>query len=172
MFANAVIGPVRAAVFAIALVTFVPSVQAQQPAQPTAAAMNTARELLAVKGATGIYDPAVSGVIERAKGAFLQMNPMVGKDLNEVAAKLHAEYGPRVTEVREIIVKAYAASFTEQELKDVLAFYKTPLGRKLIDQEPKIFETSSRLTQEWVDKFSEEIINKIRAEMKRRGHDM
>ena len=51
---------------------------------------------------------------------LLQTNPMLGKDLNEVAAKLRTELAPRTrpsywTEM----AKLYAAAFTEQELKDI-----------------------------------------------------
>jgi uncharacterized protein len=169
MFAYPVTGPVRAVALMLALIVWAPSVQAQQP---SANAIAMAKELIALKGATNIYDPAIPGTIERAKGAFMQMNPMLGKDINEVAAKLHTEYASRVSEIRDIVVKAYAASFTDQELREVLAFYRTPLGKKLIEQEPKILDRSASEAQAWVERFSEEIIKKMRAEMKRRGHDL
>ena len=40
-------------------------------------------------------------------------------------------------EMQQELTRIYASHFTEQELKDALAFYKTPLGRKLIAEEPK-----------------------------------
>ena len=36
--------------------------------------------------------------------------------------------------------KLYAARFTEQELKDMVAFYKSPLGKKMIAQEPQVLD--------------------------------
>ena len=64
---------------------------------------------------------------------FLQTNPKLGKDLNEVAAKLRAEMSaPRRPSCSTRRAKLYAAHFTEQELKDMLAFYKSPLGKKMI----------------------------------------
>src|SRR5262249_1484839 len=60
--------------------------------QPSASAIATAKEVITAKGAAALYSPLVSGVIERTKSVFLQSNPMLGKDLNEVATKLHAEY--------------------------------------------------------------------------------
>jgi hypothetical protein len=162
-------GPVRAAAFALALIVWAPAVQAQQP---SANQMSLARELISLKGGIGIYDPIIPGVIERAKGMFLQSNPMLGKDLNEVAAKLRADYASRTGEVRDIVVKLYAARFTEQELKDALAFYKTPLGKKMIEWEPKILEQSMGEANTWAEKLTEEVIPKIRAEMRKRGHEI
>src|SRR5438876_4873479 len=104
--------------------------------QPSATAVATAKEVITAKGADGLYSPLVSGVIERTKTVLLQTNPMLSKDLNEVAAKLHAELAPRSAEILNEVAKLYASRFTEQELKDALAFYKSTLGRKLLTEEP------------------------------------
>jgi len=112
------------------------------------------------------------GVIEQAKSVFVQANPTLLKDLNEVALKLRAEYAPRSQEVVNEVAKLYAARFTEQELKDMLAFYKSPLGKKLLIEEPSILDQSMRNAQSWADRLSQEVIGKIRTEMKRRGHEI
>ena len=140
--------------------------------QPSPTAIATAKELITVKGAVALYQPIVPGVIEQAKNVLLQTNPMLGKDLNEVAAKLRAEYASRSAEVVNDVAKLYASRFTEQELKDALAFYKSPLGRKLLVEEPKILDQSMNDAQTWANRLSEEVISKMRAEMKKRGHDI
>jgi hypothetical protein len=140
--------------------------------QPTAGAIATAKELITVKGAGALYEPIVPGVIEHAKAVFLQANPTLGKDLNEVALKLRADYAPRSAEVMNDVAKLYAMRFTEQELKDALAFYKSPLGRKLLAEEPNLLDQSMKNAQTWADKLSEEVIAKIRTEMKKRGHEI
>ncbi len=169
MFAYSVVRPPFALLLALALAVPIGSAAAQQP---SASAVATAKELIAVKGAGAIYKPLVSGVIERAKTVFLQTNPMLGKDLTEVAAKLHADYAGRGVEVEDDFARIYASRFNEQELKDALAFYKTPLGKKLIAEEPAILDQSMKNAQNWANKLSEEIIGKMRAEMKKRGHDI
>ena len=169
MFAYSVVRPPFALLLALALAGPIGSAAAQQP---SASAIATAKELIAVKGASAIYKPLVSGVIERAKTIFLQTNPMLGKDLTDVATKLHADYAGRGVEVEDDFAKIYAARFSEQELKDALAFYKTPLGKKLITEEPAILDQSMKNAQNWANKLSEEIMGKMRAEMKKRGHDI
>jgi hypothetical protein len=97
---------------------------------------------------------------------------MLGKDLNEVAAKLRADLAPRGAEVLTETARLYATRFTEQELKDALAFYKSPLGRKLLTEEPVLADQSMRSAASWADKLSEEVISKMRAEMRKRGHEI
>jgi uncharacterized protein len=171
MFAFSTARPAGAFILALgfALALGVGGAAAQQPS-PTAIA--TAKEVLTAKGANSLYSPLVSGVIERTKTVLLRSNPMLEKDLNEVATKLHADYAPRSAEILNEVAKLYASRFTEQELKDALNFYKSPLGRKLVVEEPNILDQSMRTAQTWAENLSQEVIAKMRAEMKKRGHDI
>jgi hypothetical protein len=171
MLANPIVRTPRAVMLALGL-AFAACVGAADAQQPSAGAIATAKELITVKGAGAIYDPIVPGVIEHAKSVFLQANPTLGKDLNEVALKLRADYAPRSAEIMNEVAKLYAMRFTEQELKDALAFYKSPLGRKLLAEEPNLLDQSMKNAQTWADKLSEEVIAKMRTEMKKRGREI
>jgi len=140
--------------------------------KPSPAAVATAKEILEVKGSAQLFDPVVPGVIEQVRQMFMQSNPTVGKDLGEVAAKLTKDEAKRVDEVRDSLYQQYASRFTEAELKDMLAFYKTPLGKKMITEEPKVLEESMNSAEAFAQRFTTEIIEKTRAEMKKRGHDL
>ena len=45
----------------------------------------------------------------------------------------------------------------EQELKELLAFYKTALGKKLLVEEPIAIDDGIRRAREWADAFSDQI---------------
>jgi hypothetical protein len=154
---------------ALALGGFLTAAVAQQP---SINAILLAREIIIVKGGSSLYEPMITDVVDRAKGVLLQTNPMLGKDLNEIAAKLRSDSAPRVGELVNEAAKMYAARFTERELKDALAFYKSPLGQKIIVEEPAILDQSVAFAQTWILKFSEQMLAQMRAEMKKRGHDL
>jgi hypothetical protein len=160
---------IRALVSALALGGFLTPAVAQQP---SINAILLAREIIIVKGGSGLYEPMIADIIDRSKGVLLQTNPMLGRDLNEVAAKLRSDSGPRVGELVNEAAKMYAARFTERELKDALAFYKSPLGQKIIIEEPAILDQSVAFAQTWASKFAEQVLAQMRAEMKKRGHDL
>jgi len=168
MVANVVGRSACAALLALVLAALSPA-QAQQP---SANAIALAKEIIIVKGGNAIYDPVVPQLVDRARTIFLQANPLFGKDLGEVAAKLQAEFTPRTAELLNDGAKLYASKFTEQELKDVLAFYKSPVGRKVIAQEPVILDQSAANVDEWANKVADEVIAKFRAEMRRRGKEI
>jgi hypothetical protein len=159
----------RAALVVFGVAGFAGLACAQQPA-PSAVVI--AKELIVLKGSTQLWDAVVPGVIEQAKGVFLQTNPALGRELNDVAAQLRTEYAPRSTQLVEQIAQLYAKTFTEQELKEALAFYKSPLGRKIVSEEPKVLDEGFRRIQQWTNQFSEEVMGRMRAEMKKKGYDL
>jgi hypothetical protein len=140
--------------------------------QPTAASVAMAKEILEVKGSLTMFEPIVPGVIETAKNVFVQQNPNLQKDLTETAATLRTQLAPRSNELKDEIAKVYAARFTEAELKEALVFFKSPLGKKLVNEEPRFVEGSLGRAQDWSMRLSEEVMVKIRAEMKKKGHNL
>ena len=156
-----------AVVFTMAMFTGLASAE-----EPTPAAVAVAKELIVLKGSTQLWDAVVPGVIEQVKAVFMQTNPALGRELNDVAAQLRTEYAPRASQLVDQVAQLYARTFTEQELKDALAFYKSPLGKKIVNEEPKVLDDGFRRIQQWANKFSEEVMSKMRAEMKKKGYDL
>lgn len=140
--------------------------------KPSAAAIETAKEIVTIKGGDNMFGPLIPNIVEQAKSMFEQQNPNLGKDLATVAAKLRTDLGPRMSEINNEIAKSYAAHFTESELKEMIAFYKSPVGRKMITEEPKALAQAVNFAQNWAQTFSEEVLTRYRAEMKKLGHDL
>jgi hypothetical protein len=140
--------------------------------KPSAESLATAKEIIAIKGGDNLFGSLIPGMIEQGKAMFEQQNPALGKDLATVAAKLRTDLAPRMAELNSEVAKAYASHFSDVELKDMLAFYKSPLGRKMISEEPKALQESMAFAQEWSRKFSDEVLSNIRAEMKKMGHEL
>ncbi|MGH6677099.1 MAG: DUF2059 domain-containing protein, partial [Xanthobacteraceae bacterium] len=149
---------------------------AQAPAanpSPSPAAILIAKQILQLKDTKqNIYTPLVRGVIEKAKDEFMQTNFMWAKDLNEVAANMEKQYAPRADELLDAAARIYASHFTEAELRQILAWDQSPVGKKEMAEEPKILHDSLAQAGEWGQNFSLEVINQMRAEMKKRGHDI
>ena len=160
----------RATAVAVALVVFALPANAQS--KPPAANMKAAQELVQATGAGSIFNPLIPGVVEQAKLVFLQQNPGLAADLNEVAAKLRDEYASRKAELLEYVAGLYAQRFTVDELKQLLAFYQSPLGKKLQAQQPQVVDMSMRYAQDWASDLSDKVIVRMREEMKKRGHDL
>ena len=173
----------RLALAALALVACasVSLVSAQAPApnrsgfsnpSPNAGSIALARELIELKGGKQMFDGMVTGVIETAKNSFIPNNPMLSRPLSEVATQLRTEFESKKNEVFNEVARAYARHFTEQEMREMLAFYKTTLGKKVLTTESLAVEDGFKRAQDWSNQFSDQVLTRFRAEMKKRGHDL
>jgi hypothetical protein len=140
--------------------------------QPSASAIAAARELVELKGAGQMFDPIIINIVEQTKGTLLQTNPQLAKDLNDASTLLRAEFVARRNDLLVEAAKFYAQRFTEGDLKELVAFYKTPIARKMVAQEPQALDDTFNYVQAWAPRLGEEVMNRFRAEMKKKGHNL
>jgi uncharacterized protein len=146
-----------------------PAVQTQplKPASP--AALAAAREILTMKNAAAMYQAAVPNIVEQTKNALIQSNLNYQKDLNEVAPVVAQKLAGREKEIGEGMAQVYATEFSEQELKDLVTFYKSPLGQKLLSTEPRAIQFSMSYMNQWATMFAGVVNEGFREEMKKRN---
>ena len=145
---------------------------AQTPKEPTPAAVAAAKEILALKSASVMYANAVPSMVQKTKDVLLQNNLNYQKDLDEVSIIVAKSLAGREQEIGDAMAKMYATDFTEQELKDLVTFYKSPLGAKLLAQEPKTMRNSMGYMSTWASNFAEVVNGQFRAEMRKRGKEI
>jgi uncharacterized protein len=155
----------------------VPAV-AQQPApkqsapplkQASPAAVAAAKEILTMKQASAMYANVVPNLVQQTKDVLLQNNLNYQKDLNEVAVIVAQKLAGREKEIGDGMANVYANEFSEQELKDLVTFYKSALGQKLLGAEPKAIQSSMSYMNQWAQAFAETINAEFRTEMRKRG---
>jgi hypothetical protein len=147
---------------------------AQQPAAPplkpaSPAAIAAAKEILTLKNAAAMYAAAVPNIVQQTKEALLQQNLNYQKDLNEVAVIVAQTLAGKEKEIGDGMAQIYASEFSEQELKDLVTFYKSALGQKLLSAEPRAIQFSMSFMNQWAQTFAETTNAQFRAEMRKRG---
>jgi uncharacterized protein len=151
---------------------------AQQPAAPpqlkpaSPAAIAAAKEILTMKNVSAMYANAIPSIVQRTRDSLMQNNLNYQKDLSEVAVTVAQTLAGREKEIGEQMAKIYASDFTEQELQGLVAFYKSPLGQKLLAEEPHAISSSIAYMNQWAQTFSEEVNGHFRAEMRKRGKEI
>jgi hypothetical protein len=169
-----VVRALRIGALSIALGMLASGVFAQQPAPkgppPTAAQVQLARDIIDASGAARAFDGVIPSIMSQAYSGFLQQNPDLQKDLVEAITAIRGDFEKRQPEVVALMAQAYASHFTEAELKELITFYRSPTGKKLVTELPAVLEESFASVRAWGAKTSEEFIGALRAEMKKRGH--
>jgi len=156
----------------------VPALAQQAPAsapplkQASPAAIAAAKQILAMKNASAMYASAVPNIVQQTRDQLMQSNLNYQKDLNEVAVIVAQKLAGREKEIGEGMAKVYANEFSEQELKDLVTFYKSPLGQKLLSSEPRAIQFSMSYMNQWAQVFGETVNGEFRAEMRKRGKEI
>jgi len=138
-----------------------------KPATPACAA--AAKEILQMKNAAAMYAQAVPNIVTQTKDQLMTTNLNYQKDLNEVAVIVAQKLAGREKEIGEGMAQIYCNEFTEKELVDLVAFYKSALGQKLLASEPRAIQFSMSYMNGWAQNFAEIVNGEFRAEMRKRG---
>ena len=109
----------------------------------------------------------------------LQMDKMLDKSVG-VMLDLQFQQAPQLLEkkavvvaffrkymswnaLRDDLVSLYVVSFTERELRDLTAFYKTPTGQKAISVMPTLMQEGAKLGQQRVQEHMPELVQALQA---------
>jgi uncharacterized protein len=149
-----------------------PAPAAKPAPQPAAVEMKpSAAELARVLMPKKTWDEGLSALAKDVQGK-MQMHP---------GAKLEypADFGKQVRAeldaalpydaLLELHAKELSAGYTEQELKDLLAFYKTPTGQKSLQVMPAVSEKVAIQTQQRVESKMPAIMEKLAGKVKQGG---
>ncbi|UOK70862.1 DUF2059 domain-containing protein [Ancylobacter polymorphus] len=142
---------------------------AAKPPQPSAEQLKLANELLVANGEASSFDAVIPNVVEQTAAGFVQSNPDLIRDLREVAKQLSAQYESRRNEIVQILATIYATEFTTQELRELLTFYRSEAGKKLVTKREELLKVGFSSIQAWSAQFAREMEVRVREEMKKRG---
>ncbi len=159
----------RMAAMSVALFMLAGSAFAQ--GQPSASHLALAREVATGSGMTRSFDAMTEPLLAQLQ----QMNvtrPEIKKDLDQVVTMLRPEVEQHKQKMVDNAARAFAASMTEAELKEVAAFYKTPAGIKYVQVQPLLLDAIVKDLATWTQNVSEYIMIRARAEMGKRGHTL
>ncbi len=67
-------------------------------------------------------------------------------------------------DIIELIIPIYEKHFTHEDIKQLIVFYESPIGKKLIKTQPQIFRESLDVGAEWAQKLGKQVIEKLREE--------
>ena len=87
------------------------------------------------------------GQFETFNATIDQMTSMMGVTLNEDEK---VEFTNDVmSSLIEMLVPIYKKHFTEQDLKDAIELFKTPIGKKISEKSPIIAQESMQASMQW-----------------------
>lgn len=136
----------RAAVVAVSLLAFSAAAQAQEIADSH---LNAAREAIDAINATDQYDVILPQAAQQLKAELIQKDPNLQSVINATVDEKALALAGRRADLEREAATAYARVFSEQELKDIAAFYTSPAGQKLLADGPIVTREIIKAAQIW-----------------------
>jgi hypothetical protein len=130
-----------------------------------------AKELIELSGSLTTVDEMMPALTEQIKRQAVT-RPEMNKDLDEVLKSLQPEFDRQKQQVINLAARDYSKYMSEQEMRDVIAFFKTPSGAKYMKSQPALLDDLVNDVSGWSEQLSEYAITRVRAEMAKRGHQM
>ncbi|MFV0279175.1 MAG: DUF2059 domain-containing protein [Rhodoblastus sp.] len=149
-----------------------PAAPAATPAPPTAAQLALGREIVVNSGVSRSFAIIIPQFLDQIGTRLTQTRPDLIKDLNAVMEQIKPEFDKRVDEMIDIAGRLYAERLSEQELKDASAFFKSASGVKFVEQQPLVLNALYVQLQRWQQQMSQDMMTRVREEMKKKGHEM
>lgn len=141
---------------------------AQQPAPPPVAAQASSPNapMSAEKAASIHRLLELSGTASVSQLAVNQMFTTMQTQLPQVPSEFWAKTRTHIhaDDLTNSLIPIYSREYTQDNLNGLIAFYQSPLGRKVVATQPEILQASSAVSQQWSRQILQELIPEIRRE--------
>ena len=142
------------------------------PAEPSAAAIALGRELIMASGISRSLDIIVPQFLDQIGTTLTQTRPDLIRDLNDVMVKIKPEFDKQADDLVTAAGKLYAQRLTEPQLKEIVTFFKSPAGVAYVGSQPLVMNDLIPQMQTFTQRLSTDMMTRVRAEMKARGHQL
>ena len=144
----------------------------QSAAEPSASHLAAARELVVVSGMSRSFAGVLPTTMQRLTNTFTQTRPELAPDLAAVLVEIKPEFDKRTDQMIDTAAHIFVRLMTEQEVTTAVAFFKSDVGKKYVQVQPIFFNEVINAMQDWQQQMSQDMVARVREEMKKKGHDL
>ncbi len=111
------------------------------------------RELMEVTGAVKLGVQLIDNMIATYK-----------KDVPSVPAEFWDEFSKQINpnELTELVVPIYSKYFTDEEISQLIQFYKSPIGQKMVEKLPLVSQDSYQAGVNWGKQIGEKVVARLK----------
>jgi hypothetical protein len=159
----------RIAFLYIATSLLVAPAQAQSPKSDAEVAARKLVDTIKLADRFRILLPAI---FQHLKPAIVQNRPEVERDFDALVPLLMQRMNARFYELESSIVLIYADNFTAAELRELIAFYKTPTGQKFLEKTPLVMQQTMAAGKKFGEIAGAEAQREMMDELRKKGHSI
>jgi uncharacterized protein len=135
-------------------------------------AMTAARSLVTTMKLSDQYRALLPGVLLGLRPTLTQDRPEIERDFDAMMPMMVEAFAPYYTTMVDNVATIYANNFTAAELRAIEAFYRQPVGQKLLDKSQVLAQQSAQVGQDASRKAAEEIRKRLTEALRQKGHKL
>lgn len=159
----------------IALAAALAVMVASAPAEaqdPSPGAMAAAKELIEASRAAEKFSSVLPLIMQQLKPMIAQGRPQVERDLDIMMPMMMDLAQQQLGKVSDDLAKIYVSNFSVDEMRQLTAFYRSPVGQKFFEKYPVIIQQSMAVGQKLGEALMKELQSRMIEELRKRGHNI
>jgi hypothetical protein len=148
------------------------SASATRAQTPDPDAKAAARSLVTTMKLADQYKALLPAILLGLKPALTQDRPEIERDYDAMMPMIADTFTPYYTSMVDGIATVYANNFTAAELREIEAFYRQPIGQKMLDKMPAISQQALAVGQEIGRKATEDLRQRLTEALRQKGHKL
>jgi uncharacterized protein len=139
---------------------------------PSREALSAARSLVTALKLEDRYKALLPAILLSLKPALVQDRPEIERDYDAMTTTIADAYTPFFNAMLDNAAMIYASTFTIDEMRQIEAFYRQPVGQKFLQAQPAILQKGTEAAQEIGRKASDEIRARLTDALRQKGHKL
>ena len=125
-----------------------------------AASYENASRLAAVMGLESEIDRAIGDAVSAVRTQLVKQGAPAQK-IDEFIAAFRDELDADAPQLMAELTRAYADRFSDAEISELIRFYQTPTGRKLVDVQHDLAVAQTQAVARWINAAAQTASNKL-----------
>jgi len=117
------------------------------------------------------FDNLLPLLSQQTQNKLIRIRPDQHQAIAEVVDAQALELVARRKDLDNDVARIWAKHFSEDELNAISTFYKSPAGAKLAEIGPQVVGETLQSVKGWSDRVGEELFEKSRESLKKKGID-
>lgn len=135
-------------------------------------ALAAGRELIEASRAADQFKTLLPLIARQLKPAIVQGRPEIERDYDQVMPLMIDLAQRQLAKVTDDMAAIYARNFSVEEMRQITAFYRSPVGQAFLERFPAVAQQSLALGQKFGESLVKEMQRTLTDELRKRGHKL
>lgn len=128
-----------------------------------------ARKYVDLTDSAGVYELTLYEMARQTFTTFAPQNPQLEEQLKAAITRTIDALKLQKDELMNQFAMVYATAFTAEELQQIVAFYESPVGKKLTSKSVENNQAIKAVMGVFTNNLGTEFVTKVKADMKAQG---